>query len=226
MSNVIMVMMGSALRLDFKNIVSILSVELNPFSPKRKRPLVTRHMKYTKEVLKGKYFQIGDYTYGIPNVSPSLGSKLKIGKFCSIAWDVSIELRGTHRTNHVTTYPFHVFPDDWPVAKYQKEEDVGAISKGDVVIGNDVNFGFGVTVLSGVRIGDGAVIGAKSVVTKDVEPYSIVAGNPARLIRKRFDDETIQKLLGIRWWDWPIEKINENLDTICSSNVSKMLELQ
>jgi acetyltransferase-like isoleucine patch superfamily enzyme len=113
MSNIILLLMGSALRLDFKNIARILSVELNPFSSRRKRPLATRHMRYTREVLRGKYFEIGQYTYGIPNVSPSLGSRLRIGKFCSIAWDVSIELRGDHRINHLTTYPFHVFGDDW-----------------------------------------------------------------------------------------------------------------
>jgi acetyltransferase-like isoleucine patch superfamily enzyme len=226
MKNVIKMLGWSIITLNLRNVASILSVELNPFSSKRKRPLVTRHMRYTREVLKGKYFEIGEYTYGIPIVSPSLGSKLKIGKFCSIPWDVNVELRGDHRTNHVTTYPFHIFVDDWPGAKGLKEEEVGAVSKGDVIIGNDVWFGFGATVLSGVTIGDGAAIGAKAVVTKDVEPYAIVAGNPARVIGKRFDEETIRKLLEIKWWDWPIEKINRNLHVICSSSVSKMLELR
>jgi len=226
MSNIIAVIMGSALRLDIKNAARILSVELNPFSPKRKRPLVSRYMRYTREVLKGKYLEIGEYTYGIPNVSPSLGSRLRIGKFCSISWDVSIEIRGDHRTNHVTTYPFHVVVDDWPEARNLREEDVGAVSKGDVIIGNDVWIGFGASILSGVTIGDGAVIGAKSVVAKDVEPYAIVAGNPARVIGKRFDDETIRKLLEIKWWDWPIEKINKNLNVICSNDIPRMLQLQ
>ena len=94
-----------------------------------------------------------------------------------------------------------------------------------MIIGNDVWIGDRATILSGVRIGDGAVIGAGSVVTKDVEPYSIVAGNPARPKRTRFDEETIKKLLEIKWWDWPVEKINDNVNVICSDNVSEMLRL-
>jgi acetyltransferase-like isoleucine patch superfamily enzyme len=218
-------LMVAFLRLDIRGVINILSIDCNPLSPKRRRPISSRYMKYTRDILKGKYFEIGEYTYGIPNVSPSLGSRLRIGKFCAIPWDVSIELRGDHRMSHVTTYPFHVFADDWPGARNLREEDVGAVSKGDVIIGNDVWFGFGVTILSGVKIGDGAAIGAKSVVTKDVAPYSIVAGNPARVIGKRFDDETIRKLLEIRWWDWPIEKINNNVHIICSDNVDELIRV-
>lgn len=97
-------------------------------------------------------------------------------------------------------------------------------SKGDVMIGNDVWLGTDAAVMSGVTIGDGAVVGAYAVVTRDVEPYTIVAGNPARPIRKRFDDETIRKLLENRWWDWPREKIAANVTTIYSGDVAKMLE--
>jgi acetyltransferase-like isoleucine patch superfamily enzyme len=147
-------------------------------------------------------------------------------KFCSIANGVTIELGGIHRSDLVTTYPFKAFPDSWRRAKDLKSEEVDAISKGDVIIGNDVWIGHEAVILSGARIGDGAVIGAGAVVTKDVEPYSIVAGNPARLIRKRFDDETIRKLLEIKWWDWPVEKINENLQIICSTDISRMLQLK
>lgn len=88
-----------------------------------------------------------------------------------------------------------------------------------MIIGNDVWIGYRATILSGVKIGDGAVVGAMAVVTKDVEPYCIVAGNPARTIGKRFDDDTIRKLLEIKWWDWPIEKINANLEVICSNRI-------
>jgi acetyltransferase-like isoleucine patch superfamily enzyme len=149
---------------------------------------------------------------------------LKIGKFCSIAARVTIALGGNHRSDLVTTYPFIAFVADWPEAECLSGEDVAAVSKGDVIIGNDVWIGYGVMILSGVTIGDGAVIGAGSVVTKDVEPYSIVAGNPARLIRKRFNDETIRKLLEIKWWDWPPEKIGKNLDVICGTDVAKLLQ--
>jgi acetyltransferase-like isoleucine patch superfamily enzyme len=217
------VLKGALFNGDIKNIINIFSVAFNPFSSKRKRPGQIRYMRYTRDVLRGKHYEIGEYTYGIPAVSPSLGRKLKIGKFCSISWGVSIELRGNHRTDIMTTYPFMTFVDDWPEAKYV---DTGAVSKGDVIIGNDVWIGYGVMILSGVTIGDGAVIGAGSVVTRDVEPYAIVAGNPARLIKKRFDDETIRKLLEIKWWDWPKVKIRRNLHIICGDNIQKVLELK
>jgi acetyltransferase-like isoleucine patch superfamily enzyme len=209
--------------------ITIASVELNPFSERRKRPAISKYIRYTRDVIKGEDFEIGEYTYGIPIVftySFIAGQgKLKIGKFCSIAGDVRIHLGGNHRTDLVTTYPFRAFPDDWPQAKYLRPTDVDAISKGDVIIGNDVWIGSGATILSGVKIGDGAVIAAEAVVTSDVEPYSIVAGNPAKFIKKRFDEETISRLLKIKWWDWPVEKIRNNVNVICSDNVSKMFDL-
>lgn len=190
--------------------------------------MISRNIKYTKDVLKGENYEIGEYTYGIPTVFAGFlhpEVNLKIGKFCSIAQGVTIYLGGNHRTNLVTVYPFGAFPDDWPRAKQLKYEDVGPVSRGDVVIGNDVWIGHRASILSGVTIGDGAVIGAESVVASDVEPYSIVAGNPAHLIRKRFNEETIRKLIQIRWWDWPIEKIEANLNVLCSNNLSEMLRL-
>lgn len=227
MKDVLNVLKAEVLKLSIRGVFTILRVELNPFSSKRERPVICRYISYTKDVLKGEFYEIGSYTYGVPQVFTSApGKKLKIGKFCSISSGVIIELGGIHRSDLVTTYPFKAFPDNWRGAKDLKSEEVDAISKGDVVIGNDVWIARGATILSGVRIGDGAVIGAGAVVTKDVEPYSIVAGNPARLIRKRFDDETIRKLLEIKWWDWPVEKINENLQIICSADISRMLQLK
>ena len=126
----------------------------------------------------------------------------------------------------MSTFPFAAFPDDWPAASSFADRDIEEGSKGDVIIGNDVWIGFGALILSGVRIGDGAVIGAGAVVTTDVEPYSIVIGNPARLTKKRFDDETILKLLEIGWWDWPVDKIRQNISIINGEDISKIFDLQ
>jgi len=179
---------------------------------------------FTSCSLTRENFEIGDFTYGIPKIffPESKNARLKIGKFCSISDEVIIFLGGNHRTDWVTTYPFMSFPDEWPEAK-----DIPGhpASKGDVIIGNDVWFGYGAMIMSGVTIGDGAVIGAGAVVTKDVEPYSIVAGNPAQLIRKRFDKETIRQLLEIKWWDWPIAKIKANIEVILSTDIPKILQL-
>jgi acetyltransferase-like isoleucine patch superfamily enzyme len=204
----------------------ILSIELNPFSKKRNRPGISRYAQYTRDILKGKNFEIGEYTYGAPTVFIHPERKLKIGKFCSIAGGVTIQLGGIHRSNLVTTYPFKAFPDNWPRANLLKGDEVNAISRGDVIIGNDVWIGYGATILSGIKICDGAVVGAMAVVTRDVEPYCIVVGNPARTIGKRFDDDTIRKLLETRWWDWPIRKINDNLEVICSNKIAEMLQLK
>jgi acetyltransferase-like isoleucine patch superfamily enzyme len=215
---------------NLKNSFEILCAELSPFSKRKKRPQHSRYLKWTKDILKGTEVEIGKYTYGMPTVITyafiSGQGKLKIGKFGSIAEEVTIHLGGNHRTDLITTYPFAAFIDDFPSARYLRIEDVAAVSKGDVTIGNDVWIGWGATILSGVTIGDGAVIGAEAVVTKDVEPYCIVAGNPARTIGKRFDEDTIRKLLEIKWWDWSSEKINDNLEVICSNNISKMCQLK
>ena len=194
---------------------------------RKEKPNIFQNVSYTIDVLKGSDFEIGEYTYGTPLVHkhPRVRSRLKIGKFCSIAREVTISFGRDHRTDFISTYPFLFFTDHWPKAKCLKPEDVSAPLKGDVIIGNDVWIGYGAMILAGVCIGDGAVIGAGSVVTGNIEPYSIVAGNPAKLIRKRFDDETIHRLLQIKWWDWPIEKINENVDVICSNNISKIFQL-
>jgi acetyltransferase-like isoleucine patch superfamily enzyme len=175
---------------------------------------------YTKNVLKREDCIVGDHTYGKPEILEwGEGKKLFIGKYCSIASRVNIFLGGNHRTDWLTTYPFNVINDDFPAALAITGHPS---SKGDVIIGNDVWIGFGATIMSGVSIGDGAVIGAYTVVTKDVEPYTIVAGNPMRIIKKRFDDTTIQKLLALKWWDWDEKKINEHIAILCSSDTQKI----
>jgi len=199
---------------------------LSPFSRLRMRRGAPRYIVHTKDLLKGSQFEIGEYTYGLPKVLARPDAKLRIGKFCSIGGGVVINVGRRHRTDIATTYPFWAFPDYWPKARDLKREEWQYAQKGDVTIGNEVWIGQGALIMPAVTIGDGAVIGAGAVVTKDVEPYSIVGGNPARLIRKRFDDKTIQRLLEIRWWDWPMEKINENLHLICSNNLEGLLSLE
>ena len=143
--------------------------------------------------------------------------KLKIGSFCSIAGGVQIFLGGNHRTDWVTTYPFYVY---WPSAHHIPSPPH---SKGDVIIENDVWIGENSIVLSGISICNGAVIGANSVVAKDIPPYSIAVGNPAKIIKKRFDDNTIQRLLRIKWWNWDDHQIKQFLPIMLSQDIHKFL---
>lgn len=139
--------------------------------------------------------------------------RLIIGKFCSIACGAKFIFNSANHTlSSLSTYPFPLFFEEWGL----KREDVTDSwdNKGDIVIGNDVWIGYEAVIMSGVTIGDGAVIGTRAVVTKDVPPYTIVGGVPAKTIRKRFSDETISELLKIRWWDWPEERIAQNIEAI------------
>jgi acetyltransferase-like isoleucine patch superfamily enzyme len=167
----------------------------------------------------------GKYTYsdGNPKVFyRNNDAKLVVGKFCSIASGVNIYLGGNHRTDWVTTYPFgHINQD-----KFTDFNGVGHPStKGDVIIGNDVWIASNVTIMSGVTIGDGAVIANNSHVVKDVEPYSMVGGNPAKLIKYRFTKEQIENLLEIKWWDWDDDKINKYTPLLCNNNIDDFIKL-
>lgn len=153
---------------------------------------------------------IGEYTY-LDNSHGKIhllcwknSDIIEIGKFCSIASDVRIFGGGEHNTNFISTYPFKKFFQNIDI-------DPVLTAKGITHIGNDVWIGMSAIVLSGITIGDGAVVGAGSVVTKNIPPYSVVAGNPAKIIKYRFTDAQIEKLLKIRWWDWPLEKIIANI---------------
>ena len=136
--------------------------------------------------------------------------RLIMGKFCSIACGAKfIFTSANHTQRSLANYPFPIFFDEWSLDK--KDVTQAWDNKGDIIIGNDVWIGYEAIVMSGVKIGDGAIIAARAVVSKDVEPYTIVGGIPAKVIKKRFDEATIEKLLAVCWWDWPDDKIIEKL---------------
>jgi acetyltransferase-like isoleucine patch superfamily enzyme len=161
---------------------------------------------------------VGRGSYGDPVVHDwGEGARLKVGAFCSIANGVQIFLGGEHRSDWVTTYPFNVL---WPQAAGFTGHPK---TKGDVVIGNDVWVGADAVILSGVTIGDGAVIGARAVVSRDVEPYQVVAGNPARAVRMRFEPRIVERLLALRWWDWDDARIEARLPLMLNSDIEAFL---
>jgi lipopolysaccharide transport system ATP-binding protein len=173
---------------------------------------------FTGDRIRMKNVHIGDYTYGAPKICMWTDKyHVRIGKFCSIADNVSIMVDGNHRSDWVTTYPLFLIKGI-PHAEGLPD------GKGDIVIGNDVWIGTGALIMPGVKIGDGAVIGARSVVTKKVDDYAIVGGNPARHIRYRFTENQIKALKEIRWWDWDIEKIKENHRLMESQDIDAFLE--
>jgi acetyltransferase-like isoleucine patch superfamily enzyme len=166
---------------------------------------------------------IGKHTYKIENLQIyycDSGAKLYIGNFCSIGSDIKIFLGGNHRHDWVTTYPFgHIHQDIFNNFNGEGHPR----TKGDIIIGNDVWIGQTTTIMSGIKIGDGAVIANNSHIVKDVEPYSIVGGNPAKLIKYRFTPEQIDKLLRIKWWDWEDEKINKFTPLLCNNNIDDFI---
>lgn len=192
---------------------------------KNKRRKKQEDLFYTKNMFHNKPHEIGEFTYGKPLVFEwDEFTKLKVGKFCSISEDVVIFLGENHHIDWVTTYPFSAAQVRAIQSELINTKNISAqpLTKGDVIIGNDVWIGRSTTIMSGVKIGDGAVIGACSVVTKNIAPYEIVAGNPAKVIRKRFDEKTIEKLLKLKWWDWEIGKINEEIELLCSNKFDKL----
>ncbi len=195
-----------------------------------------RSLCYIKNVITRPNIIVGDYTYydddgGAENFEEHvthhyefIGDRLIIGRFCAIGKGVEFVMNGAnHRMNSASTYPFNIMGGGWESATPSLAD---LPIKGDTVVGNDVWIGQNVTVLPGVHIGDGAIIGANSVVSKDVAPYTIACGNPIRPIRRRFDDETVELLLAIKWWDWPAEKITANLKALCSADLSLLKKLR
>ena len=165
--------------------------------------------------------KVGRFTYGAPRLLLwDEHERIRIGSFCSIADEVTIFGGGEHRTDWITTFPLRIALGD-PLAG----KDGHPATRGLTRIGNDVWLGYRAVVLSGVTVGDGGVVGAGAVVASDVPPYAIVAGNPARIVRYRFPQEVVAKLLELRWWDWPLEKIRRHLDILCSPDFSRLLSL-
>lgn len=220
-----------------KNQKYLLVKDKYGFIHKRKKTVFLKHFITKKNI------EVGDYTYydsTFSNESPKdfekknvlygySPQKLKIGKFCQIASQAKFMMPGgVHHLNSITTYPLFWYDilkvksylDILPGQKYYHKE------YGDTIIGNDVWIGFDALIMPGVTIGDGAVIGARSVVTKDVASYTIVAGNPARIIRKRFDNNMIAKLLDLKWWNWDIGVIMKNYDAIMDCDLKKLSNVQ
>jgi acetyltransferase-like isoleucine patch superfamily enzyme len=166
----------------------------------------------------GDKYPFGVGSYGMPLVHDwDEGHTLRIGAYCSIADGVQILLGGHHRDDWISTYPFPaMLPEAAAIPRYR-------FSRGDVTIGSDVWLCTGCIILSGVTIGHGAVVAAGAIVTRDVEPYSIVAGNPARHLRWRFDEATRRALLGCAWWSWPQEEIRAIAPLLCSNDVQGLL---
>ena len=148
-----------------------------------------------------------------------IGDRLIIGKFCSIGPGVTFIMNGANHRMDGSTYPFNIFGHGWE--KHTPTLDMLPL-KGDTIVGNDVWIGLDATIMPGVKIGDGAIIASKSVVTKDVDPFTIVGGNPAKQIKKRFSESKIQELLKIKWWDFEDQVISDNIDAILSLDVEAL----
>lgn len=187
---------------------------------------------FIKNTIKNPNIIVGDFTYyDDPEDSenfernvlyhfPFIGDKLIIGKFCAIAKGVQFIMNGAnHKLSGFSTFPFYIFGNGWENAMPQAGD---LPYKGDTVIGNDVWIGFDALIMPGVKIGNGAIISSRSVVTSDVPAYTIVGGNPAKIIKKRFPEETIATLEKLAWWNWPVEKITKNITAIMSNDIEKL----
>ena len=187
---------------------------------------------YLKKVITNPNIQVGEYTIYNDFVNdpvlfeknnvlyqyPVNHDKLIIGKFCSIACGAKFIFNSANHTLHsLSTYPFPIFFEEWGLER--KEVASAWDNKGDIIIGNDVWIGYEAVILAGVSIGDGAIVGTRAVVTKDVPPYTIVGGVPAKPIRRRFDEATVARMLELQWWNWPDERIRKAIPAIQSGNM-------
>ncbi|AMM13775.1 MULTISPECIES: Vat family streptogramin A O-acetyltransferase [Burkholderiaceae] len=208
---------------------------MNGPDPKNKHPMEGfPQVCFIKNTVKNPNIVVGDYTYyddpedaehferNVLYHFPFIGDKLIIGKFCAIAKGAQFIMNGAnHKLSGISTYPFQIFGNGW-------EKVMPSLSdlpyKGDTVIGNDVWIGYDALIMPGVRIGDGAIVSSRSVVTGDVAPYTIVGGNPAKTIKARFAPEAVARLQAIAWWDWPVETITRHLEQIVSGDIERLSE--
>lgn len=189
---------------------------------------------FLKHFVKASNIIVGDYTYFDDRLNGPedfeqrnvlynydfTKVKLIIGKFCALAAEIRFIMTGNHKLDAASTYPFPIFQQGWESAFSIDDFP----NRGDIVVGNDVWFGYDSLIMPGVKIGHGAIIAARAVVVKEVPPYCVAAGNPAKVVKQRFDDDTIKRLLKISWWDWPIEKINRNIQLICRLDIDRLEE--
>jgi virginiamycin A acetyltransferase len=187
---------------------------------------------FIKNTVKNPAIIIGDYTYyddpenaedferNVLYHFPFIGDRLVIGKFCAIARGVRFIMNGAnHKLTGLSTYPFGIFGQGWEAARPKPGE---IASRGDTVIGHDVWLGYEALIMPGVKIGNGAIVAARSVVTHDVPAYGVVGGNPAKLIKKRFDEDTIVALQTLAWWNWPVEKITAAIPAITGADIEAL----
>ncbi len=204
-------------------------------NPGIKHPIAMHpRVGFLKPLVSAENIEIGDFTYYddpdgpdkfvercVLHHYPFIGDRLIIGKFCAIAEGARFIMNGAnHALSGFSTYPFNIFGHGWEEGfdqtTWQREV------RGDTVVGNDVWIGMEAIIMPGVTIGDGAIVGAKSVVTHDVPPYSVVAGNPAKAVKTRFDRRTVARLLAVAWWDWPVDKITRNLNAIRGADIAAL----
>ncbi len=189
---------------------------------------------FLRNVVDDPKIEIGEYTYyddpggallfasrNVLHHYDFLGDRLRIGRFCAIATGARFVMNGAnHAMTGFSTFPFNIFGSGWEEG-FEMETILSGL-KGDTVVGNDVWIGSDALILPGVTIGDGAIVAANSVVSRDVAPYAVVAGNPASKRRRRFDDATIERLLAVGWWNWPVERISRNLAAIRGADIDAL----
>lgn len=206
---------------------------MNGPDPRERHPMAGfSQITYLKDVVTSPNVVVGAYTYyddpgGVEaferNVLyhfPFVGDRLLIGKFCALARGATFVMNGAnHLTSGFSTYPFFIFGNGWEAATPARD---ALPYKGDTVVGNDVWIGYDALVMPGVAIGDGAIVAARAVVTRDVPPYAVVGGNPARVIRPRFPDDVAAALVEIAWWNWPADKITRHLAAITGADLDAL----
>ncbi len=206
---------------------------MNGPSPTEKHPLAGfPQVCFIKNTVKNPNIIVGDYSYyddvadsenferNVLYHYPFIGDRLIIGKFCALATGVKFIMNGgNHKISGLSTYPFQIFSNGWERVTPQPSD---LPFKGDTVVGNDVWIGYDALLMPGVKIGDGAIISTRAVVTGEVPPFSIVAGNPARVVKQRYESKIVERLLSIAWWNWAVEKITRNLEKIVGADVDAL----